>query len=128
MRAVRPRFELWMEVRAEEERMVGELDDFDQSAVRREPREAHAMLREQLAVRVVELVAMTVAFEHDRLRVRARSERRVLEHARVAADAHRPGLVGDGTPLRQDGDQRVARARAEIRRSARFWAERGGRA
>src|SRR6266540_1777345 len=72
---VRPRGpgpELWMELPPHEERVVRELDDLDQSSVRREPREHQSVLREDLLVVGVDLVAVLMTLVHDLLPVGCR--------------------------------------------------------
>src|SRR6266850_1028283 len=105
-----------MELRTEIERVVRHLHDLDQASVRREAGELHSALRQQLAVRVVELVAMAVPLEHDRLSVRATRERAGLEHAGIASEAHRAALVGDVALLRQQIDHGMRRERVELGR------------
>src|SRR5205085_11105685 len=100
----------------EVERVVGELDDLDQPTVRRQAREPHSALREQLAVRVVELVPMPMTLENDRLCVRAGGERAIVEDARVTTQAHRSALLVDVSLLGQQVDDRMRRERIELRR------------
>src|SRR5689334_10759282 len=75
VRAVRPRAELRVVLGAEVERMAFELADLDEPAVGRQSREAHAVIAEELAVRVVELPAVAMPLENDGLLVRAVRER-----------------------------------------------------
>src|SRR5437773_4354790 len=79
MRPVRSRAELGMELAGHEPGVVGELDDLDQAAVRREPAEDHPGLAHHLAVLVVELEAVTMPLVDDLfpvrpVRVRTRQE------------------------------------------------------
>src|SRR6266540_3908558 len=55
---------LWMELASHEERMVGQLDDLDQSPVGREAREHQPVLREDPMVGRVDLVAVPVTLVH----------------------------------------------------------------
>src|SRR2546422_3789041 len=64
VRSHRPRLELGMELTSDEPRMVGELDHLDERAIRRQARAAHAVLREHVAIRVRDLVAMAVPLAH----------------------------------------------------------------
>ena len=59
---VRSGLELGMILYADVEGPVGELDGLDQSAVGREAREGQACFLQHIAVIVIELIAMTVAF------------------------------------------------------------------
>src|SRR6266567_6941451 len=60
----RPRLQLRVELAADEPRVIGQLDHFDQRAVGRESRAAHPILGEHVAVRVGDLVAVAVALAH----------------------------------------------------------------
>src|SRR5262249_45898152 len=62
MRRERPRFELRMKLNSEKPRVVGVLDDPGQHAVRRNAREAHAMLLQAALVFGVHLVTVAMAF------------------------------------------------------------------
>src|SRR6267378_5698748 len=115
MRSVGTGLELGVVLGAEIERVVGHLRDLDEPSVRREAREAHAMALKELAIRVVEFEAMTMALEHDRLSVRTGGDRPRLEDTGVAPEAHRPALVADVALLRQEVDHRVRRERVELR-------------
>src|SRR5256712_3066603 len=66
VRAHRPRLELGVELASDEPRMAGggELDHLDERAIRRQTRAAHAVLREHVAIRVRDLVAMAVPLAH----------------------------------------------------------------
>src|SRR5712664_1818495 len=72
VRAHRPRLELGVELAADEPWMIGQLDHLDQRAIGRKPRAAHAVLREHVAIRVRDLVAMAMPFAHLRRVVRLR--------------------------------------------------------
>src|SRR5206468_8472084 len=72
MRAHRTGLQLGMELTADEPGMIGQLDHFDQRAIRRQPRAAHAVLGEHVAIRVRDLVAMAVPLAHFRRVVRLR--------------------------------------------------------
>src|SRR5207302_7382105 len=114
MRPIRAGFELRVVLGAEIERVVGDLRDLDKPSVRREAREAHPVTLQQLPVRVVELETMTMALEDDWLSVRACGDRAGLEHARIAAEAHRSALIADVALFRQQVDHRVRRESVEL--------------
>jgi len=69
MRPVGSGLELGVVLGAEIERVVGHLRDLHEPAVGGEACEPHAVALEELAVCVVELEAMTMPLEHDRLSV-----------------------------------------------------------
>src|SRR6266542_7120157 len=116
-----------MERGSEVERMVRDLHDLDEAPVGREPGELHPLRSEQLAVRIVEVIAMPVPLEHDRLSVGATRERAGLQHAGVAAEAHRAALVGDVALLRKQIDNGVGCERVELGRVRAIGPERGAR-
>ena len=62
MRPVRPALQLRVELRAEHERVVAQLADLDQRAIRRGAAHAQARRFERVAVGVVELEAVAVPF------------------------------------------------------------------
>src|SRR5207247_3444291 len=93
----------------------------------REPRNCKAVVRKELAILVIELEAMTMPLEHDRLSVRAGRDRPGLEDARVAPEPHRAALVADVALLRQEVDHRVWREGVELGRVRVVRAEGGAR-
>src|SRR5580658_3512939 len=112
----RTRAELGMELRAQEERVVLDLEDLDERAVRRETREHDPLLPEAVAVLVVELVAVPVPLLDLDRAVGLVSLAALLERARVEAEAHGPALLVDLLLLLEERDHRVRRARVELRR------------
>ena len=113
----RPRLELRMELRRDEPRVVGELDDLDEPALLERPADDEAALDELLAVRVVDLVAVPVALGDHRLaavdlaRVRPFGE---LDGLR--AEAHRAAEILDLLLLGQQVDHRIRRLGIHLRR------------
>src|ERR1700682_5129801 len=105
-----------MELRAEVEGVVWDLDDLDQAPIGREAGELHPVSGQQLAVRVVELVPVPVPLEHALLSVRAWGERAALEHAGIAPEAHGAALFRDVALLREQVDHRVWREGVELGR------------
>src|SRR2546423_8386630 len=101
------RLEFWVVLGAEIERVVGHLRDLHEAPIRRQTRESHAVALQQVAIGVVELEAMTMALEHDRLSVRASGDRPWFEDARVTPQAHRPAFVSDVPLFRQEVDHRM---------------------
>src|SRR5688572_33453688 len=93
MRLHRARLELRMELARDEPRMPGQLDHLDQRAVRREAGQHEAAGLELLAVRVVELVPVTVALGGLAPVVDLPCERALGEHAGIAPEAHRAALL-----------------------------------
>src|ERR1041385_5296270 len=64
MRTHRPRLELGVELAADEPRMIWQLDHLDERTVGRQARGAQPILREHIAVRVRNLIAVAVPFAH----------------------------------------------------------------
>src|SRR5437867_13285672 len=95
MRAVRPGAELRVELRADHPRVIADLADLDERAVRGRAARDQAGLFELGAVLVVELVAVAVALGHLAGRVSAMGARAGDEAAVVAAQPHRPALIDD---------------------------------
>src|SRR5690606_12617604 len=74
MRPQRLRLELRVELHGQEERMVGQFDDFDKLAVKRPPGDTQPRLGQHLLVGVVELVAMPMALVDDLFAVELEGE------------------------------------------------------
>src|SRR5205809_3948860 len=115
VRAGGPGPKLRMELAPHEERMVGQLDDLDQSPVGREPREHQPVLREDLMVGRVDLVTVPVPLIHDLFPVRCGGSGPGYEVARLGAEAHGPTEVGHVLLLGQEVDHRVRCRRVELR-------------
>src|SRR6187200_2376422 len=89
-RARRARLELRMELARDEPRVVGELDDLDQSALLERPGHDEPGVDHPLSKLVVHLVAVAVSLVDDRLGVRLQRARALLELDRLGAETHRP--------------------------------------
>src|ERR1035441_7735563 len=107
MRASRPRAELRMELRADEERMVSQLDDLDEPAVGRGAREHDTGSGERVAIVVVEVEAVAVALGNRRRAGRFGCDRSGRELARIHAQAHGAALLLDVTLLGEQVDDGV---------------------
>src|SRR5438552_7781910 len=110
VRAVRPRAELRVELRADHPGVVANLADLDERAVRGRAAGDEAGLFELGAVLVVELVAVAVALGHLGGLVGAMGARAGDEPTVVFAEPHRPALVDDpalGVEERDDGIRRL---------------------
>ena len=94
MRLVRLAQKFRMELAGDEKRMVLQLDDFDQFAVRRKAAENKAGLLEFFAVGVVEFVAVAVAFVDDKRAVKLARLRADDQLARLRAEPHRAAFFG----------------------------------
>ena len=71
MRLVRFAVELRMELARDEERMLGQLDDLDQLAVRREPGEGEIGFLKTFAVGVVKFVTVAMPLVDDESTIQA---------------------------------------------------------
>ena len=95
MRLVRLAHEFRMELARNVKGMIFQFDDFHELAVGRRAAENEAGLLKFLAVVVVELVAMAMAFVDDEGAVKLSCLRADGELARLRAEAHRAALLGD---------------------------------
>src|SRR5581483_387366 len=112
-----PRLELRMELRRDEPRVVRQLDDLDEAAFLVGAADDEAAGEERLPVGIVDLVAVPVALEDDRLvRVQLTRPRSLDELDRLRAEPHRPAQVLDLLLLRQQVDDGVRRLRVHLRR------------
>src|SRR5205809_4806879 len=114
MRPVGSRAELRVELAGNEPGVVGELDDLDQAAVRREPAEDHPGLAHHLAVLVVELEAVTMPLVDDLFPVRPVRVRTRQQLARVQAEPHRASQLVDVALLGHEVDDRRRGERREL--------------
>src|ERR1700752_4906929 len=105
-----------MELAADEPGMVGYLDHLDERGVRLESGEPHATRLDRLAVRVVELVAMAVAFGDLLLAVDLCGDRAVGELARVGSEPHRPALLRQALLHGHEIDDRMRRIGVDLAR------------
>ena len=93
MRIVRTRFEFGVVLHADIEVAVAQLNGFDKSAVGRESRERQTRACDLLAVVVVELIAVAVAFADFPFAVRAEHCRVFLNNAGIRAETQSAALV-----------------------------------
>src|SRR2546422_2515117 len=107
MGAGRPRPILGVELRADEPRVVGELDDLHKLAVRVQPGHPQPVLRKDRQVVVVHLEPVAVPLLDLRHPVRLPRARPGGEPAQVEPEPHRAPLVGDGLLLGQQIDDRM---------------------
>ena len=77
--------------------MILELDDFYQSAVRRQSTQDEPFRNQLLTIGVVELIAMAVPFTHFAHSVHFLCKRSLSEFAEVTPQTHGTALVADGT-------------------------------
>ena len=99
--------------------MVGELDDLDQPALLEGAADHEPGVGEQLAVGVVDLVAVAVALGDHRLAVDLARARAVEQLDRLRAEPHRAAEILDLLLLGQQVDHRVAASRGPSRSSSR---------
>src|SRR2546425_6872279 len=85
MRSHRPRFELGVELAADEPRMIRQLDHLDERAVGRQAGRPQSILGEHIAVRVRDFVAEAMPFAHFSVVVHLRHPRARAEPAGVRA-------------------------------------------
>src|SRR5688500_16720954 len=107
MRPQRPRLELGMELHGQEPWMRGQLRDFDEFAVRRATRDAHALLGERLLLQAIEFEAMTMTLMHQRRSVDTFGERSWCQLARISTETHRPAELVHAQQIAQLVDHLV---------------------
>src|SRR5262249_39200706 len=88
-----PRFELWVELHADEPGMIWPLDNLRQQTVRRETAEAQAGGLQPVAVARVHLVAVTVALRDAGRAIDLRDFAAFGKHRLVGAEAHRAAEI-----------------------------------
>src|SRR5712672_3569389 len=93
------RFEFWMELAADEERVIRDLDHLDVRAVRCRAGDAQAAAGEHGFVFAVEFVAMAMALADFKIAVDAVRQRVGLYLARPRAQAHGAAQLVDATQL-----------------------------
>src|SRR6267143_7135848 len=116
MRSHRPRFQLRMELAADEPRMVGQFDHLDQLAVRRQSRRAQTVLRQHVAVGVRHLVPVAMALAHLRRVVGLRDTRTRTEPAGIVTEPHRAAHLLDAFLRAHQRDHRVFAFGGELAR------------
>src|SRR6478736_3234071 len=107
MRDVRLRAEFGMELAGKKPWVTLDLDELNQSAVRRRARDDEAPLLHRLAVVHVELVAVAVPFEDFRAPVDLVSQSVPAEHGGARSQPHRSALLGDVSLILENADNRV---------------------
>src|SRR4051812_26477176 len=118
MRSRGARLQLRVELTAHEPRMIRELDHLHELSIRREPAELHAVLHEQVAIRIRHLVAMTVPLTHFSHTVHLSGARAAREPAWVRAESHGAAHVGDVLLRLHERDDWVVALRRELARVA----------
>src|ERR1700730_11749534 len=98
------RFELGMELHADEPRVIGKLDDFGQHAVRRYAGKAQPGLLQSVLVSDIDLVAMAMPLADLGRAVNLRYPALRREHRLIGADPHRPAKI----PVQFPSLQRIA--------------------
>ena len=96
-----------MELRAHHEGVVGDLGNFYQAPIGRQPAEAHAPIGKALTVGVVEFEAVAVALIHFVHAVGFASDGTFLQHAGIQSQTHGPAHVCDIHLLGHQVDDRV---------------------
>ena len=114
MRLERLGLELGVELAAEEEGVVGDLDDLDVGGVGGGAGDAQAGAGEQGFVLAVEFVAVAVAFGDFGAAVGLGGQRAGLEHAGPGAEAHGAAHLFDAGELAEFVDDAVGRGGVEL--------------
>src|SRR2546425_3912177 len=105
-----------MELAANEERVFSQFDDFHQLAVRRKAAEDKTGLLELIAISVVELVSVAVAFVYYKSAVKPLGSGSHYQLAWLAAQPHGTAFVSDPGLAVQHGDDRIRRLGIEFGR------------
>src|SRR4029079_2175327 len=101
------RLELGMELARDEPRVIGQLDDLDETALLERPRDDEPVLDELVAVLVVDLVTVAVPLVDHRLVVDVPRARSVRQLDRLRTEAHRATELLDLLLLREQVDHGV---------------------
>ena len=109
MRTVRAASQLRVILHADEPRVVRQLDNLHQIALRVHAADAHAALDEQIAIGVVELVAVAMALEDILLTVGGEGDGIAAQAAGIFAQPHRAALLVDMLLVGHQVDHRVRR-------------------
>src|SRR6267142_2560041 len=107
VRLVRFAVEFGMELAGDKKRVFWQFDDFDQFAVGCMSTEAEAGLFELFTVRVIEFVAMTVAFVYDEGAIEPGRFRADDKLAGLRAETHRAAFFCDAGLLIEHRDNRM---------------------
>src|SRR6185369_4573976 len=116
----RPALEFRMELATDEIRMLRKLDDLHQAIIRASAAQHQARARELLAILVVELEAVTMAFGDLLVLVQLERVAAGLERARISTEAHRAALVLDATLIGHQVDDRIGALFLELGRAHAF--------
>src|SRR6185369_5832109 len=116
----RPALEFRMELATDEIRMLRKLDDLHQAIIRASAAQHQARARELLAILVVELEAVTMAFGDLLVLVQLERVAAGLERARISTEAHRAALVLDATLIGHQVDDRIGAVFLELGRAHAF--------
>src|SRR5690349_12895570 len=87
--------ELWMELRCDKPRMVGKFDHFDETIIGGSPAYNEPMRLHTFAELVIELIAMAMALENNRLAVGLIGFCAGCEAANPITQAHRTTFIRD---------------------------------
>jgi hypothetical protein len=98
VRAVGSRFELWMELSGDEERVVGQFNGFNQFAIGRNPTKHHPVSLQNFVIARVDFVSVSVALVNEVCPVNFGYLRPRLQKAGVSTEPHRSAFL-DHSPL-----------------------------
>src|SRR5205814_4331837 len=116
VRPVGSALQLGVELATDHERVILHFGNLNETAVGRRAREHQATIAQRLAKVVVELVAMAVPFEHNRLVIGVTGPGAWSQLAWIDAEALRRTLVFNIALLRQEINHGVAREEVEFGR------------
>lgn len=107
MRLVRFAVEFRVKLAGDKEGMIGQFNDFDQSTVRSKAAEDELGLLEAIAVSIIELVTVAMAFFDNERAVEPGCFSSDHELAGLSPESHRSALLGDLGLLVEHSDHRV---------------------
>src|SRR5262245_57759793 len=108
------RFEFRMKLHGEKPRMIGQLDDLDELAVRARAGKGKAVGDELLPIHVVELVAVAMPLCYSLFTVGFTGPRSIRQRRGLGTQPHGAAFVGDVLLLVQKADHRVRRVLVEL--------------
>ena len=114
MRLVWFAMELGMELAGEVKRMSFQLNDFDQFAIRRVAAKSKSSFFELLAISIVKLVAMAMAFIDDKCAVQMGGFAANHKLTCLGAETHGAAFFGDALLVVEHGDHRVRAIEIEL--------------
>src|SRR6185312_8722985 len=114
VRAGRTALELWMELRRQEPRMIFQLDDLHQLVIGGAPTHQHALRLDTAAIGVIELIAVAVALEDDRLAVGCLGLAARRQAADPLAQPHCAALIRNLALIGHQIDHLIGRLRIEL--------------